>query len=57
MRGPFWNNNKTGVTGEAPAFVTNDPRYTIVEVDGQRRTYLDVSSIPANATLIEQRMR
>lgn len=43
MRGPFWNNGRTGVTGEAPGFVTNEPDYeTYTDEDGRTRTRVGV---------------
>lgn len=38
MRGPFWNNGKTGVTGE-PAFRTDTPNlHTYRDAQGHLRT-------------------
>lgn len=38
MRGPFWNNGKTGVTGE-PGFVRNEPNYvTTTDATGKTVT-------------------
>lgn len=36
MRGPFWNNGKTGVTGE-PGFLTNQPNY-VTTTDARGKT-------------------
>ena len=37
MRGPFWNNGKTGVTGEAPGFIKNAPNF-VTTTDSEGNT-------------------
>lgn len=55
MRGPFWNNGKTGVTGE-PAFRTNKPNLeTYRDDNGVLRTRVLHPSAPvANEEDLDQ---